>query len=362
MKKGLKEIGKLVSDEDGNVTILKEENNSEEAIEELNEKVDGLHENLNGVLSSLNDVLKKLDESENENDNELQDNIKRDNFIFSKTHLLVTDGKDHFAINTIRRANNVLQSVVQYSGSKKLSKPKWWKGTLEQLLSIVTHNVKQTYPSIEVKQNKSAPSNSAGPTKKLVDPHFMNICKLSNPITDYKLQEEEERNGKPLSIEIEMIRSGLFEHPWYGAMEWTEKKFKHIIKNFNSNAIGRNLSIDFNHDGRSVAAGWMKKLFVKPSTGGKVITLNSGRIVQLRDPSNAVSLFSKVELTKLGEGALRDNLYRYFSIEWSEDYKQKETVDGMRKSFGPTLMGGGLTNRPYIDKLQPILIQNAGKK
>jgi len=326
-------LGEIHSDKDGNIKLeLPEKDPNNKILELIDEKFKKLNENLKeenkNIKNELNNVkneLKELKKEEKTEGKPKEYQVKKTDFIFSKGSKLVKDNRDHYPINTEGRAKNALARAAQTGGKA----PTWFKGTYTQFRTKVISAVKRKYPSIKV-------------TTKFENPRFQTICKLSD-ISKKKLSENTKSKGGTV-IEIEMIRSGVFEHPWYGKLNWNKKKFLNMIKNFKNDVIGRELSIDFNHNNMSVAGGWMKKLYLKNNKYG------------------GVSLMSKTELTKVGENALRDKLYKYFSIEWDENYVEKEGEGNGRGKYGPTLLGGGLTNRPYIDKLTPILIENNGVK
>lgn len=65
--------------------------------------------------------------------------------IFQSTDSRVLDNKDHFTIQDIEHGRNALARVSQYKTA-----PKWFKGTLTELVRIVKTAVKKKYPSIKV--------------------------------------------------------------------------------------------------------------------------------------------------------------------------------------------------------------------
>lgn len=62
-----------------------------------------------------------------------------------KTHKSVTDGKDHYPINSVSQARNALSRVMQHDAV-----PEWFSGTLQSLRNTVKRCVQKNYPSIEV--------------------------------------------------------------------------------------------------------------------------------------------------------------------------------------------------------------------
>jgi hypothetical protein len=72
--------------------------------------------------------------------------------VFDDSSPKVKDDKDHFPINTKGRARNALARASQYS-----SKPAWWDGTLQSLVSRVRSKVKAKYPGIETSKASEKP-------------------------------------------------------------------------------------------------------------------------------------------------------------------------------------------------------------
>lgn len=66
-------------------------------------------------------------------------------FVFPAKHPDVTDGKDHFPIDTRNRARNALARANQFG-----SAPSWYNGSLKNLKRTIAEKVKRRYPDIEV--------------------------------------------------------------------------------------------------------------------------------------------------------------------------------------------------------------------
>jgi len=69
--------------------------------------------------------------------------------VFSAEDIKVNDNKDHFPINSVAQARNALARVNQYS-----SVPKWYDGTLKQVIDKVYKEVHKNYPSIDINMDK----------------------------------------------------------------------------------------------------------------------------------------------------------------------------------------------------------------
>lgn len=131
---------------------------------------------------------------------------------------------------------------------------------------------------------------------------------------------------------VEIMRTGKWKHPSYGELEITENTIDNIIYNFNDNVRGVDISIDLEHGESSYkgeAAGWIKRLEKK-----------NGR------------LLAEIDWTKLGKEKLKDKIYQYFSPEFKFVYQDAETG----KVYNNVLFGGSLTNRPFIKKMNPVML------
>ncbi len=168
--------------------------------------------------------------------------------------------------------------------------------------------------------------------------HF--ACKLS--------EDQIQLSNDEKSVKIQILKEIKIMHPWYGRLNFDKPFFSKMEENFNKNIPQQKISFDFKHQPDWGAAAWVNKIFQEP--GG---------------------LFAEVELTKRGREAIKNKEFIYFSSEFSQDYVEitfKETLDKdnnkieqeIKNSFGPTLMGGGLTNRPFLKGMNPIALSEDG--
>jgi cation transport regulator ChaB/phage I-like protein len=131
---------------------------------------------------------------------------------------------------------------------------------------------------------------------------------------------------------VEIMRTGNWSHPKYGNFTITENDIDGFVKHFTDNVRGIDIAIDLEH-GETVhagaAAGWVKSLE------------RSGN-----------SLLAEIEWTDLGKNQLAENKYKYFSPEFTFSYKDNET----NQQYTNVLLGGSLTNRPFIKKMAPVLL------
>ena len=108
-----------------------------------------------------------------------------------------------------------------------------------------------------------------------------------------------------------------------------ESVFNSFLKNFKDKTRGIELAIDYSHASWGKAAGWVKELAIEK---GK--------------------LMAKIEWTPAAQEAIAAGEWKYLSAEFSLDYKEGEGKK--EKSYGPTLFGGGLTNRPRLKRMKEV--------
>lgn len=131
---------------------------------------------------------------------------------------------------------------------------------------------------------------------------------------------------------IEIMREGKWKHPIYNKLEITGNTIENIITNFKNNVRGVDISFDLEHGGtnhKSEAVCWVKNLIKKGS-----------------------KLLAEVEWTDFGKEKIQGKNFKYFSPEFRFVYEDEETG----KKYNNVLLGGGLTNKPFIKKMQPIML------
>ena len=160
--------------------------------------------------------------------------------------------------------------------------------------------------------------------------------------------------GEPVSDQVKKLydvpvfREGSFEHNWYGDLEFDINFLNKLVENFNKRVVPTDISFDQDHMPELGALAWIQPggLYIKTS----IVNTASG-------PRAMNILFARIELTPEGEEKLlTKRLFRYFSSEISQNYSTNELeaqADGSRavKSWGPAIIGGGFTNRPFISHL-----------
>lgn len=166
--------------------------------------------------------------------------------------------------------------------------------------------------------------------------------------------------NKDGTIPVDIFRTGVWRHPWYGAVSITEEYLDSVMKNYENKVIGRQVSFDYHHEHR----------------------MNYGVPVKLRKEERQGIFVSKpftmlvadVRLTSQGKTDTESGQVLNFSSEVSDDYVHNEMLpvvyvdengevvldnDGnivekyIAKRFGPTLLGGAVTNHPFITELNP---------
>ena len=125
---------------------------------------------------------------------------------------------------------------------------------------------------------------------------------------------------------IHAMPIGEYEHPFYGKIAFTAERIERFASGVMSKVRGIDISIDYSHDALGEAAGWVSAADARP--GG---------------------LWLMVQWTKEAADRIRDKKYRYFSPEFADQW-----TDSKGKKHEDVLIGGGLTNRPFLKDLLPV--------
>lgn len=134
--------------------------------------------------------------------------------------------------------------------------------------------------------------------------------------------------GNGTSTWLHALPLGSYKHPVYGIIDVTVDRVKRFADSVKNKIRGIDPSINYNHDNESSvgASGWVKD-------------------AQAR--SDGLWLF--VEFITEAAQKVRDKKFRYFSIEYANKWE-----DPQGKQFEDVVVGGALTNRPFIKNLVPI--------
>lgn len=156
-------------------------------------------------------------------------------------------------------------------------------------------------------------------------------------ILSFLFNEDELNKQDDIGI-VQLMQTGTYFHGLYGNFEITPETFQKMKKNFDANIRKVKLAVDYFHDSSGIAAGWIKE-------------------VELRE--NDTQLWIHVEWTPEGERRIRDKELRYLSADFSMNHTNEDEKGDKFDTFGPTLYGAGLTNRPFIKGMKKILSERA---
>src|SRR5262252_1208941 len=141
---------------------------------------------------------------------------------------------------------------------------------------------------------------------------------------------------------IEALPARVYTTPQYGEIPVTTDKLERMISNFTNNVRGQEIATDFEH-GRDTAkglqaSGWYKEFKIDKSS----------------DDPGQVSLWAKVDFTDDAKKEIQDGKWKYWSLEWDDEY-----VDDKGELIPDVILGGGLTNRPVAKRTMPINFSEA---
>ena len=152
----------------------------------------------------------------------------------------------------------------------------------------------------------------------------LSVVPIWEDFSSVKLDETETKDEGPVVKEVQLLRTGQWDHPKYGKLVVTSSTLDEIVKNFADNVRGVDLSLDAGHKNQEESYGWIRGL-----------------------KRNGSALVAKVEFTDLGRDAIKNKRFRYISAELSPKWVDDETGSVYRN----VLLGAGLTNRPYIRRM-----------
>lgn len=135
---------------------------------------------------------------------------------------------------------------------------------------------------------------------------------------------------------IQIMKTGAFKHSMYGDFKITNEDLSKFEKSFSENVRGIDIAIDVEHDSEKGAVGWFKKLETRVIDGGKK------------------ALFAFVEWTQEGVDLIKGGKFKYMSPDFTFKWK-----DEFGKTFDNVLMGGALTNRPFLKNMQPVVLSES---
>lgn len=153
------------------------------------------------------------------------------------------------------------------------------------------------------------------------------------PGVEVKLSYQDAQAAVPNKIQI--LRAGKYHHPVYGEFEIKASDISKMKENFDKKIRGVDLALDFAHESHLEAAAW---------------------ILALHPNSDNTELWADVTWTPKGQAAVLNREYRYVSADFVFNFQNNETLE----SFGPTLNGAALTNRPVIKEMAPVIELSEG--
>jgi hypothetical protein len=128
---------------------------------------------------------------------------------------------------------------------------------------------------------------------------------------------------------VTVTRTGSFSDPRYGKFDITKAMLLSMVKNFEAKVYGQDIFIDVSH---------------RPDNGA------AGKVLALKVEGDR--LRALVEWTPYGIDAIKNKGYVYLSAEFHDNWQDNESG----QPHGCTLLGAGLTVRPVIKKLDPVML------
>lgn len=129
---------------------------------------------------------------------------------------------------------------------------------------------------------------------------------------------------------VQLLKAGKYKYYDESTLEITTDMLSKMKNNFDNRVKKNDLAIDYYHMAYGDAAGWIT-----------AVTLENG----------GTELWIDVEWTDEAKEKILGKKVKYLSADFDLDYMDNETGE----KYGPTLNGGGLTNRPFIKGMQAIL-------
>lgn len=129
---------------------------------------------------------------------------------------------------------------------------------------------------------------------------------------------------------IDALHPRTYHHPQLGEVPVTEEKLNNFVTNFKNGVRGQEIATDYEHGVTArgtKASGWIKDAAIKD---GK--------------------LKLAVGFTEPAKQEIKNNEWKYFSVEWLDNYIDSNTGT----KYKDVITGGGLTNRPIAKGMDPL--------
>ncbi len=110
----------------------------------------------------------------------------------------------------------------------------------------------------------------------------------------------------------------------FGKIDITKRDLKQFKENFDKGIPNTELPIDYFHENSKLAAGWIKQLSLK---------------------NDESELWAFIEFTPNAVHKIREKEVRFLSADYFERFENKKNGEVIKN----VLMGGGLTNRPFLN-------------
>ncbi len=130
---------------------------------------------------------------------------------------------------------------------------------------------------------------------------------------------------------VHALPIGAFKHPVFGTIDITAERAQRFAESVKAKVRGIDPSINYEHDDSKDAAGWVKDAEAR---------------------SDGVWLLA--DWVADAATAIKDKKWRYFSAEFADEW-----VDQQGKKHTDVIMGGALSNRPFVKSLAPINLSEA---
>lgn len=146
-------------------------------------------------------------------------------------------------------------------------------------------------------------------------------------VSSLKLSEENDAVTKW----VHALPIGKYKHPVYGDIDVSTERAKRFADSVKNKTRGIDPSINYDHNNQGDAAGWVKDA-----------------------ESRTDGLWLFVDFTKTAVQKIKEKAYKYFSAEFHDEWE-----DAHGNKHTDVVVGGALTNRPFIKDLVPVNLSEA---
>ncbi|MGZ6392456.1 MAG: phage protease, partial [Ktedonobacterales bacterium] len=137
---------------------------------------------------------------------------------------------------------------------------------------------------------------------------------------------------------IMLMPEGTFRHPEYGRLAFTRRKLLEFKRHFDAKVRKIDIALDRDHDAKA-ATGWLEQVEYRAALG-----------------ETPAGLWGRIRWTSLGVRLLKEQIYRYFSPEFGS-YPHEESG----RTWENVLIGGALTNRPFLKVMPAVALRERQK-